>query len=260
MLSSIKKRMLDLNPFSINNKKLLITGATSGIGKAMAIEFSNLGAQLILVGRNSDKLTTLIEELKNKGIHSSVNIDFSDINSIKEGIEKIPKIDGLIHSAGIVDVSPLAFQKDEAIFAMIDINLKGSIYITKCLLRQKKLLSNASLVFLSSINGLGIGVSGFVTYSSTKGAISSMVKSLAVELAPKYRVNCIAPGMVETPMKTYIQDVISSENIEKDKDSYPMKNYLSPSDIVNVAIFLLSSASRFITGTTLVVDGGRSIK
>lgn len=250
--------------FSLLNKNILITGASSGIGKQTAISCAQLGARLILFGRNSERLSEVADSLNGSG-HSYFAFDLSDHKqleqSLYEAISQSGIIDGYVHSAGIHKILPFKSSDPGILNNQFNINVTSGLETLRILLRKNYINQNGgSVIFISSINGI-YGVAGQVAYSASKGAIISAVKSLAIELASNnIRVNSISPGMVEdTNISNKIKQQLSSEWVMRSKAEYPL-GWISTEDVANACIFLLSEASQRITGINLIVDGGFSAK
>lgn len=247
------------NPFSLEGKTILITGATSGIGKTTAIECSKLGAQIIVSGRNEERANETLSVLEGEG-HCYVLADMSSRDSIEQLVEKIPVIDGLVCNAGYNLVQLVQFIKAEDMESIFRVNIEGPIYLTRCLVKQKKIAKDSSIVFTSSISARGVCSHGNSLYSATKAALSAFMRSSSLELASKHiRCNSVAPGMIETPLKDNKTE-ISEEQWEENKRLYPLGRFGVPEDVAYATIYLLSEASRWVTGTEIVVDGGRSLK
>jgi NAD(P)-dependent dehydrogenase (short-subunit alcohol dehydrogenase family) len=236
---------------------ILVTGASSGIGRKTAIDLSNLGAKLILVGRDLVKLTETVKLCK---AHSDITIFARDISdpSFSEDIQEIitKPLTGIILNAGIVKVTPVAFLKRKDIDSLFEINVKSNMLLMQHLLRKKKIQKEASIVFISSISTKKATV-GNALYNATKGALSSFAQSLALEVAPKgIRVNTLLPGYIETNI---LGRVRSEEEIEKHLANYPLGRFGDPKDVSNLICFLLSDGSKWITGSEIAIDGGFSI-
>lgn len=242
------------NPFSIEGKTILITGASSGIGKATAIECSKMGAKVIITGRNEKRLNETLESLEGEG-HQQLIGDLSDQAYIEELVTSVPNLDGAVFCAGIATVKPILFSLTEEYKTYFDVNFFSPVELLRMLVKKKKMSKGASCVFIASIGGNYIWSPGNAIYGTTKAALKSAVNYFAVELAPKrIRVNSICPGMVETPLiKT---DAYSQEQVEADKAEYPLGRYGNPEDIAYAAIYLLSNASEWMTGNHIVLDGG----
>lgn len=242
------------NPFSLENKTVLITGASSGIGQSVAIESSKMGANIILLGRNKERLEVTKNQLEGKG-HIYYQCDLTNEEELQGIVEKCPLIDGIIHSAGVGLTLPFKFTTSPELDRMMNVNFKAPVVLTQKLLKKKKVNKNASIVYMGSIDGLVTGHIGNSIYAASKGALVASAKSQAVELANQgIRVNCILPGRVETPLIN--RGNISEEQVEKNKLLYPLKRYARPEEIAYYAIYLLSDASSFTTGSSLIIDGG----
>lgn len=245
------------NPFSLNNKTILVTGASSGIGRSVAIETSKLGAQLIITARNEKRLKETFLALDGKD-HIYVIADLSNSDDQNRLLNKLPKLDGIVHCAGISGHYLFTFLKEEHINDMFDINFFSPMYLTKKVLKEKKINKNGSIVFLTSTSGIISSYIGGSLYSATKGALNGLIKGMAIELASKkIRVNSVMPSMIETPIMD--SGEITDEQFTEDKKLYPLKRYGRPEEVAYAVIYLLSDASSWTTGTNLLLDGGRSI-
>lgn len=248
--------MSALHPFSLQNKNILITGASSGIGRVIAIESAKLGAKVILTGRNTERLNDTFENLSGKG-HKMIVADLNDGKQRDALIQDLPPLDGLVMNAGINKRQLTQYLKSENVELIVNTNLVSPLLLTKDLLKSKKIASEASVVFISSIaafhSSIGDGV-----YSATKGAVASYAKVLALELAPRrIRVNTIQPGMVHTALTE--NGPLSDDDYKKDEQKYPLGRYGRPEDVAFAAIYLLSDASAWMTGTDIKIDGGISL-
>lgn len=246
------------NPFSLLNKTILVTGASSGIGRAIAIECSKLGATIIAIGRNEERLKDVMSHLQTKD-SLSYKVELTDYAQVDEMIGHLPKLDGLVNSAGIDSTLLFQFATPEKVSHMFNVNLFAPVELTRKLIKRKILNKNASVLFISSIDGPITSHIGKSIYSSTKSAIAGVCKGLAVEGAPKgIRVNYLMPGRTETPL---IQDGnLTEDQIEKDKEKYLFGRYARPEEIAYGAIYFLSDASTFTTGAGLVIDGGFTLQ
>jgi NAD(P)-dependent dehydrogenase (short-subunit alcohol dehydrogenase family) len=214
------------------------------------------GGNFIGLGRNTSVLQHYIDE---NNLHQSKSIvaDLSDEKSILASLENVEKIDGYVHSAGIVQNNPLQFFNKELYDQIRTVNLDSSLIILSQLLKKKKLNKPASVVFVSSISGM-YGMKGNGIYGITKSSLNIMAKTYANELAgKKIRVNAVAPGMVNTQITLDANDFLSEEVINEDKKKYPL-GYGEPEDVALPIVFLLSDASKWITGQVMVLDGGRT--
>ena len=246
------------NPYSLEGKTILVTGASSGIGRATAIECSKLGAQVVITARNEQRLKETFELLEGDN-HQMVICDLADEAAIDRMLETIPHIDGLVNNAGYQEYVPIQFIKREKLEAMMSVNAIAPITILQKLLRAKKLGKGASVVFTSSLSGLGVNAPGNSMYAATKGALSAFVAGAAIDLAPKkIRVNAVCPGMVKTSLLDY--GTVEEEDLQADMAAYPLGRYGEPEDIAWAIIYLLSDASAWVTATNMVIDGGVSAK
>jgi len=246
------------NPFSLEGKTILVTGASSGIGRAIAIECSRMGATVILTARNEGRLNETLESLEG-GNHIKIISDLQREESISELSDKLPNLDGIVHAAGIIKMLPFQFVSSKELNNIFDINFFAPVLLSQKLVKAKKIKKYASIVFISSIGGSVIALPGNSMYGSSKGAVTAMAKYMAVDLASKMiRVNCILPGMVETPL--ILPGTLTQEQLDLDIKLYPLKRYGKPEEIAYAAVFLLSNASSWTTGTNLVIDGGFTLK
>lgn len=243
------------NSFSLAGNRILVTGASSGIGKQIAKSCAAAGATVVATGRDAGRLQGLLAELPGAG-HGVVTCDLADDASIKALVEKTGKVDGVVHSAGIYMLAPLRLSSRAHIEDQLRINTVGPMLLTQQLLLRNAVNPGGSMVFISSISG-HIGVNGVSAYGGSKAALEAMARSLSLEVAKKkIRVNCLAPGLVETPMLEAAR--AAAGGLEDILAKYPL-GLGKPEDVANAAIFFLSPASRWITGTTLVIDGGHIV-
>lgn len=243
---------MSYNPMSLAGKTLLITGASSGIGKATAIECSKLGAVVIATGRDEQRLAETIGQMEGEG-HTMVSADITTDAGIAELVAQLPHLDGVAHVAGMDKLTPAAFVKRSNIEPIMELNLYAPMVLQALLLKKKRIKNSASLLFISSIAGIA-GQTGQSAYAASKGGLVAYMKVLAQELGPRgIRANCILPGMVETPL---IHQVHDEANMEADMAKYPLHRYGQPEEIAHLAAFLLSDAAAWITGGNYVIDGG----
>jgi NAD(P)-dependent dehydrogenase (short-subunit alcohol dehydrogenase family) len=244
--------------FSLKGKTILITGASSGIGRACAIECSKAGAAILAFGRDEERLAETFDSLEGEGKAFSVDLTNTDeVDEVMKALEDDGiKIDGVIHSAGISTTLPLRMITPDKIQPLFDVNVSSAIYLSKWITRKKLVPdSGSSIVFLSSVMG-SVGEAGKTIYSITKGAVLAASRSMAVELASKnIRVNCISPGVVETPMSDSAVYNRNEDARKKIEALHPL-GLGKPEDVAKAAIYLLSDASGWVTGTNLFVDGG----
>ena len=253
-----------MNPiFNLKNKNIIVTGASSGIGRQCAITFSQLGANVILIARNKERLKEAFNKLK-KGNNLIISQDITKYAKLEEvvntAVDKIGRISGFVHSAGIEMTLPLRNMQPSYYEKIFATNVIAGFELAKIICKKKYLDKNsASFVFISSIMGI-LGQPGKVAYCSSKGALISGSKAMALELAKKnIRFNCILPGVVETEMSNKMLEKLSEESKKSIIDMHPL-GLGKPEDITNACAFLLSDASCWITGTNLIVDGGYSAR
>jgi NAD(P)-dependent dehydrogenase (short-subunit alcohol dehydrogenase family) len=249
--------------FSLKGKNIIITGASSGIGRDFAISASKMEANLILIGRSPDRLKKTFD-LLNQGKHFFFSYNLTDIQGI-EGlisniVTEVGKIDGFVHSAGIELTKPLQSIKMEDYTEIYTTNVFSALEIAKHITKKKNINPDGgSIVFISSVMGI-TGESGKIAYSSSKSAIIGACKSMAIELAAKkIRVNCVLPGVVNTEMIDNMFSSLPESSVIEIKNKHPL-GLGEPSDVSNVILFLISDASRWITGTNIIVDGGYSAR
>ncbi len=248
--------MADL--FSLEGKNILVTGASSGLGKSVAINTSSQGARLIITARNNERLNETLNSLKSYDKHKAICCDLSSKKDLDILVEAIEPLDGIVLNAGAVKLAPIAFINDTSIDELFEVNVQSSIRLIQRLVRKKKLKKGASIVFISSIATQKATI-GNAVYNATKGAVNSFVKSLALELAKKQiRANAILPGFVPTGIMSNSE--MSKEELDVHLKNYPLGRYGKPEDIAYLAIYLLSDQSSWMTGSLLNLDGGFSLK
>ena len=245
--------MTTFNPFTLEGKTILVTGASSGIGRGIAIACSKMGATVIINGRNEQKLAETMTEMQGEE-NLSLAADLSDSNSLTGMVSTLPKLDGIVHCAGIGQ-RVLCKQLQEAdLDTMMDVNFKAPVMLQTEILKQKKINKGASIVFIASIASDSPSI-GNAVYSASKGAIISYANCLALELAPRLiRVNCILPAMIWTDL--ILKGGITEEELKEDEKKYPLKRYGKPEDIANLSIYLLSNAAAWMTGSSIKITGG----
>lgn len=248
---------MENNPFSLEGKTVLITGASSGIGRQIAIQCSRMGAQLIISGRNEDRLKETLAMMEG----DAHLIRSADLCGQQEALlTDLPPLHGFVNAAGIIDLQPFQFISEEAMRNMFDTNLFAPCALLQQILRKKLMQKNGSVVFISSLAGNVIVSKGNSAYGASKSAISAIAKTLALELAGRpVRVNCILPGMVKTEMMDSFLQSLTPEQLAEDEKKYPL-GYGKPEDVAYATIYLLSDASRWVTGSSMILDGGFSIQ
>lgn len=250
---------MNYNPYTLEGKTILITGASSGIGRAAAIECSKMGAKVIITARNEKRLAETLEQLEGQG-HEMFTCDLSDEGAIDNLVGLLPEVQGLINNAGFQKRLPVQFLNESDITEVFRVNTVAPMLVLQKLLKKKKLRKGASVVFTSSLSGLGVSSVGNSIYTASKGAISAFIRCAALELAPKsIRINAVCPAMIDTEIIAN-DTTMSPEQWEEDMKNYPLGGYGQPNDVAWAMIYLLSDASRWITGDNLVIDGGVTLK
>lgn len=241
------------NPFTLEGKTILVTGASSGIGRGIAIACSKMGATIVINGRNERRLAETINEMKGDN-HLSLAADLSDGQALSAMVAKLPKLDGIVHCAGIGQRVLCKQLQETDVDDMMEVNFKAPVMLQAEILKQKKINKGASVVFIASIAS-GSPTIGNAMYSASKGAIISYANCLALELAPRFiRVNCILPAMIWTDL--IFKGGLTEEELKEDEKKYPLKRYGKPEDVANLAIYLLSDASTWMTGSSIKITGG----
>jgi NAD(P)-dependent dehydrogenase (short-subunit alcohol dehydrogenase family) len=254
----------DFNPFSLVGKTILISGASSGIGKECAISCSKMGANLILVARNEERLNHTLKQVEGTNhlvyIHDLTNYDGLE-NIINDAMNKLGKISGFVHCAGIEFTSPLNLMTPKKYEELFSINVIACFEMTKLLSKKKYCSENgASFVFIASVMSV-LGEVAHTGYCSSKGALISGARALSLELIEKkIRVNCISPAQIkDTDITNRMVANMSAETKDEMLKMHPM-GYGEPIDVANSVIYLLSDASKWVTGINLIVDGGYSAR
>lgn len=249
------------NPYSLEGKTILITGASSGIGKATAIEASKLGATIVITARDICRLQETFDLLEGHGEreHKQIIADITEENQLDSLMSQVPTLDGLVLCAGKGLTLPIQFATREKFDDIFNVNFFAPVELMRMLFKKKKLAKDSSVVMLASLGGTQIFSGGNGIYGASKAALNTIMKFAAKEFASrKVRVNSICPGMVDTPL--IHRGTISDEQLLEDQKRYPLGRYGKPEDIAYAAIYLLSDASSWITGQDFVLDGGVSIK
>ena len=245
------------NPYSLEGKIILVTGASSGIGKATAIECSKMGATVVVTARNEERLKETLGVLEGQG-HSMIICDLTSDDELNNLVEVCPELDGLVCNAGINKLAPIRMLKEADMSNIFSVNTFSPIFLLQKLTKKKKIKDDGSVVFTSSISGIGAAAVGESMYIASKGAISAFVKAAALEYSKKgVRVNAVCPGMVKTDMSDAYE---LNEGDNEDLKNYPLGRYATPEDIAWGIIYLLSNASSWVTGTNLIIDGGLTTK
>lgn len=245
--------MEHFNPFTLIGKQILVTGASSGIGKAIAIACARMGATVIVTGRNLERLNETLEMMP-VGDHKAISADLTQAEDISRLVNELPKLDGFVQCAGVgsrVLCKNIGKTDIEDVFIS---NIEAPILLQSAILEKRKINKLASIVYIASRAANAPSV-GNAVYSASKGAIISYAKCLALELAPRMiRVNCICPGMVWTDL--IIKGGVEKEQLEQSQLTYPLKRFGQPNDVAFLAVYLLSDASSWMTGSSLDISGG----
>lgn len=247
--------MSGADPFSLAGKRILVTGASSGIGRQTAISCANMGAQLVVTGRNAERLAATAALLQGEG-HSSIVADLTHAEGPSMLAAQSGPIDGLVHAAGISKLVPLRMLKREHLDEMFANNTYAPMLLTKELLAKRRIQAKGSIVFISAVAS-HVGPLASSAYSASKAALMGTMRSLALEVVKQgIRVNCIAPGYVRTPM---LDDLAAGGMNTEDYAKLAPLGMGEPEDVAHAAIFYLSDASRWATRNYFVVDGGLTV-
>lgn len=245
--------MSEFNPFSLQGKTILVTGASSGIGQAIAVACSCMGANVIANGRNVEKLEATMSVMVGEG-NAIMSADLTKADAVKAMVSQLPKLDGIVHCAGIGHRMPTKLLNETEIDKVMNTNFKAAVLLQTELMCNKKLNKDSSVVFVASA-APQMPSFGNAVYSASKAAIIGYAKCLSLELAPRgIRVNCICPAMVWTDL--IMQEGVGREELEQAQQKYPLKRYGKPEDVANLAIYLLSDASQWMTNSCIDITGG----
>lgn len=253
--------MEQFNPFTLAGKQILVTGASSGIGKGIALVCAKMGATVIVTGRNVERLNETLNQMLDSTSslqasveHKAISADLTKAEDIDRLVSELPKLDGLVQCAGVGSRVACKMMTQADIDHIMKPNLEAPVLLQAAILAKKKINKAASIVYIAS-RAANAPTVGNAIYSASKGAILSYAKCLALELAPRQiRVNCICPAMVWTDL--IIQDGYTKEEMEEAQLKYPLKRYGQPEDIANLAIYMLSDASSWMTGSSVDLTGG----
>jgi len=242
------------HPFRLDGKTILVSGASSGLGRQTAISCSHMGAKLFITGRDSERLAVTRAELSGDG-HRAAVADLTLAGDINRLVDECGKIDGVFHGAGVRGLAPIKQISEKFVQHVFASNYFAPMLLTQRLLSKRSIQQGGSIVFMSS-TAAHLGVHGVGVYSGTKAALLASMRCLANEQGRNnIRANCLSPDLVETPMVVTIDTVDTKEWIEMQRNRHPL-GLGAPEDVANAAIYLLSDASRWVTGTTLIMDGG----
>lgn len=246
-----------MNPFSLEGKTILVTGASSGIGKATSILCADMGAKVIAMGRNEQRLEKTMCSMSGEG-HTRLVLDLNDECAVDKALSEISLIDGLANCAGVANMNPFQFVSRQEMDGIFSSNFFSPVMLVNKLLKTKKLQKGCSVVFVSSVDGPKVVHAGNSVYSATKSALVGMARNMAIDLVgKKIRVNCVLPGTTDTEMIRTAN--VTEEMLQETAKSLPLKRFAKPDEIAAAIAFLLSDASSYMTGTEIVVDGGSSI-
>ena len=246
------------NPFSLSGKTILITGGAGGIGRATAIECAKLGANLILTDINEEGLKATIEELDNKDVHRYIVANLTADEDLDRLVGELDKLDGLVNNAGVSKPLPVKFINRSDLDRILSINALAPVYLTQRLLKKKKFQKGASIVFTVSIGGVYTTAFGNAMYGMSKGALQVFMKNVALESSVNgIRCNSVNPGMINTGLLK--PGTYSEEDRRRDMATYPLGRYGEPREVALGIVYLLSDASSFVTGHSLIIDGGKTL-
>lgn len=250
--------MTSYNPFTLDGKNILVTGASSGIGAATAIECSKMSAQVFITARNKERLEDTFGKMEGAG-HNMTLADLNNQEDLEALVNECPKLSGVVLCAGIGYTLPFAFCSRQKMDEVFNINFFAPVELLRLLVKKKKLGRESSVVFVSSVGGVNVFNVGNSIYGAAKSALNAMMKQTALELAQKHiRVNSVNPGMVKTKL-IHEGMSITEEQLVEDEKRYPLGRYGEPDDIAKGIVYLLSDASCWMTGHGLVLDGGLSL-
>jgi len=245
------------NPFSLQDKTILVTGASSGIGKAIAIECAKIGAKVVVSGRNEVRLKethSLLEGDQPDYIVADLSVNDDVVRLSKE----LPTLNGLVNCAGLTKIAPFPFATRDSFEEVMNVNFFAPTELTRLLIKSKKLVKGGSIVFISSVSGVYCSAVASSIYSASKGAVNGLVKGVALDLASKgIRVNSVNPGMIDTDI--FSGSAITRDQLDEDMKRYPLGRYGRPNEVANAVIYLLSDASSWTTGSNLLIDGGYTL-
>ena len=248
------------NPYTLEGKAVLVTGAGGGIGRATAIACSRMGATLVVTDINAETLAETLSLLETDGDrkHLMFTADLTNDEALDKMVAEMPQLDGIVCNAGISKVLPIQFLNAEDMNRIMDINAFAPMYMTQRLYKKKRINKGGSIVYTVSISGVSMVSMGGVMYAVSKNALDAFMRNAALEFAARnIRVNSVNPSRVKTGL---IQNsVYSEEEVVKDLQTYPLKRYAEPEEIANCIVFLLSDAASYITGHALIVDGGKTL-
>lgn len=244
----------EYNPFSLRGKTILVTGASSGIGKATAIMCSKMGASTVITGRNAERLQETLSLLVGDS-NLAIPADLTSKEDMMALVEKCPELNGVVHSAGIGDRTLLKMVRPKDIERVMSANFNAPVLLQRALLKKKKISDGASIVFVASRAPFA-PAAGNGIYAASKGALIAYAKVLGLELADRLiRVNCICPAMVWTELVKRDAELTGADYSEKEKE-YPLKRFGQPDDVASLAVYMLSDAAGWMSGSAVDITGG----
>lgn len=245
-----------INPFSLQGKTVLVTGASSNIGRQIAVKCSEMGAKVIVTARNEERLKETLAKMIG-GCHQLVQSDLSDSEQIPTLVEQLPELDGIVMCAAIFRTTPIRNNRRKYTEELFNTNTFANIDLVQLLLKKKKIKDGGSILFISSVAAYR-PYAGNALYSATKGAINSFCQVLAIEQCNrKIRANCVSPGIIQSDME--VKDwAVTKEELDKEEARFPL-GFGHTEDIAYAAVYMMSDASKWVTGTNMIVDGGQSI-
>lgn len=249
------------NPFTLAGKRVLVTGASSGLGQAIALACAKMGAELLVTGRDQARLAQTLEQLRAISAlpHQAVAADLTQAPEREMLVNAVDaEIHGLVHGAGISRLCPVRMMSEAHLHEVQRINVDAPLLLTQALLKRNLVGAGGAILFIASI-AAHIGVAGVGAYSGSKAALIAISRCLAMEVVKRQiRVNCLCPALVETPLLDATMQAIGPASTDKQRSYYPL-GFGKPEDVANAALFMLSDGSRWITGVDLVMDGGLTI-
>jgi NAD(P)-dependent dehydrogenase (short-subunit alcohol dehydrogenase family) len=244
------------NPFSLDGKTVLVTGASSGIGRAVSIECSKLGAKVLITGRNQERLNDTFQYLEGNG-HIVIPADLTVYSDIEKIVSLCPPLDGFVNNAGITKVLFVKSIKKEYLEDIFSTNTIAPILLTQLLVKKNVLKEKSSIVFTSSLSGVYCVHYGESMYAATKAAISGFAKGAALDLSrKKIRVNSVNPGII---MTNIFDNILTPEELDEKIKFFPLKRFGEPNDVAFAIIYFLSEAASWVTGAELKIDGGYTL-
>ncbi len=244
------------NPFSLEGKTILVTGASSNIGRQIAVKCSEMGAKVIATARNEERLKETLGKMTGEG-HQILQSDLSDSEQIPTLVEHLPELDGIVMCAAVFRTTPIRNNRRKYTEEMFKTNTFANIDLVQLLSKNRKIKDGGSILFISSVAAYRPYV-GNALYSATKGAINSFCQVLAIEQSNrKIRANCVSPGIIQSDME--VKDwAVTQEELDKEEARFPL-GFGHTEDIAYAAVYMMSDASKWVTGTNMIVDGGQSI-